>query len=150
MAEESLPDLLAIGRRLFTATSAREWPEFIALIHPRAELELRSQPGRIIRGRAEMESFARSVISERRAHEISVDTIEQLADDAVAALGRLYVSDERGVTDAPVGWLMVFEDGMLRRSWLVDSVDAARKALNNDRQARFKPRDAHKAEIATG
>ena len=72
MAEPE-PDLVRIGSRLFTATTAQEWPEFIELIHPDAELELRSQPGRIIRGRGEMETFARSVIARRHAHEISVD-----------------------------------------------------------------------------
>jgi hypothetical protein len=83
--------------------------------------------------------LARSVISARRVHEITVDTIEQLAADAVVALGRLFISDERGVTDAPVGWLMFFEDGMLRRSWLVDSVGAARKALRDNRPPPDEP-----------
>jgi len=124
------PDLVDIARRLFTSTSARDWEEFVALIHPDAVIELRSEAGRIIHGRAEMEEFARSVISTRRAHEITVDTIEQLDDDAVVALGRLFVSDSRGVSDARVGWLMLFEDGMLRRSLLVDSVASARAALD--------------------
>ena len=129
---ERPPDLVDIARRLFTSTAARDWEEFIDLIHPDAEIALRSETGRIIHGRAEMEEFARSVISARRAHEVTVDTIEQLDDDAVVALGRLFISDERGVTDTPVGWLMLFEDGMLRRSVLVDSVAAARAALASD------------------
>ena len=79
-----------------------------------------------------MEDFARSVISARRAHEITVDTIEQVDDDAVVALGRLFVSDERGVKDVRVGWLMFFEDGMLRRSVLVDSVAQVRALLGSD------------------
>jgi ketosteroid isomerase-like protein len=126
---ERPPEVVDIAHRLFTSTSLRDWEEFAELIHPDAEIALRSETGRIIHGRAEMEEFARSVISARRAHEITVDVIEQLADDAVVALGRLFISDARGVTDAPVGWLMLFEDGMLRRSLLVDSVPAARDLL---------------------
>jgi len=79
-----------------------------------------------------MEDFARSVISARRAHEITVDTIEQVYDDAVVALGLLFVSDERGVKAVRVGWLMFFEDGMLRRSVLVDSVAQVRALLGSD------------------
>jgi hypothetical protein len=86
-------DLLAVGRRLFTATAARDWPQFIELIHPDAEMELRSQPGRIIHGRAEMEAFAREVIGQRWAHEIEIDEIEQIDEDAVVAVGRLFFSD---------------------------------------------------------
>jgi hypothetical protein len=41
----------------------------------------------------------------------------------------MFTADERGVIDAPVGWLMVFESGMLRRSWLVDSVAHGRAIL---------------------
>jgi ketosteroid isomerase-like protein len=85
---EPMRDVLEIARRLFTSTTARDWAEFSELIHPDAEISLRSEPGRIIRGRAEMDEFARSVISARRAHEITVDTIEQLDEDAVVALGR--------------------------------------------------------------
>jgi hypothetical protein len=82
--------------------------------------------------------FARSVISARRAHEITVDTIEQLDDYAVVALGRLFISDERGVSDARVGWLMFFEDGMLRRSVLVDSIAQAPAGCSARSQA-FRP-----------
>ncbi len=127
---EPQPDLVEIAGRLFTSTAARDWEEFVTLIHPDAEIALRSEAGRIIHGRAEMEEFARSVISARRAHEITVDTIEPLDDDAVVALGRLFISDERGVSDARVGWLMFFEDGMLRRSVLVDSIAQARALLS--------------------
>jgi hypothetical protein len=122
-------DLLSIARRLFTTTTERDWREFVELIHPDAEIALRSAPGRIIHGRDEMEEFARNVISRRQAHEISVDTLEQIADDAVVALGRLFLSDQRGTADMPVGWLMLFEDRMLRRSWLVDSVATAQQLL---------------------
>ena len=132
MAEQP-PDLIDVARRLFTSTTARDWTELSGLIHPDAELSLRSEAGRTIHGRRELEEFARSVIAERRAHEITIDTIEQLAEDAVVALGRLFLSDDRGVRDVPVGWLMFFEDGMLRRSWLVDSVAAARVALREHR-----------------
>jgi len=65
-----------------------------------------------------------------------MDTIEQLNDDAVVALGRLFISDERGVSDARVGWLMFFEDGMLRRSALVDSVAQARALLHEGSELR--------------
>jgi uncharacterized protein DUF4440 len=122
-------DLLGVARRVFTATDARDWERFSELIHPDAILALRSQPDRVIHGREEMLEFARSVISPRRAHEVSVERIEQIAPDAVVAIGRLFISDERGVIDAAVGWLMLFEDGMLRRSWLVDSVERARAIL---------------------
>jgi hypothetical protein len=41
----------------------------------------------------------------------------------------LFLSDQGGTADMPVGWLMLFEDQLLRRSWLVDSVAAARQLL---------------------
>jgi hypothetical protein len=120
-------DLVAIGRRLFTSTAARDWPQFIELIHPDAEMELRSQPGRIIRGRAEMEAFARQIIERRWAHEINVEDIEQIDTDAVVAVGRLFFSDERGIHDIAVGWLMLFEDGMLRQSISIQSMREGRE-----------------------
>ncbi len=129
MTEKVDVDLLAIARRLFTTTDARDWERFIELIHPQAEIPLRSQPDRVLHGRDELLEFVRSVVSQRRAHEVRLDVLEQLADDAVVGIGRIFTSDERGVVDAPVGWLMLFEDGMLRRSWLVDSVAAARIRL---------------------
>jgi hypothetical protein len=129
MTDAPQADLLDIARRLFTMTEARDWERFIELIHPEAEIPLRSQPGRLLHGREEMLEFVQSVVSARRVHEVSVDVLEQIAENAVVALGRLFVADERGVTDAAVGWLMVFEDGMLRRSWLVDSVADARLQL---------------------
>ena len=122
-------DLLEIGRRLFTATAARDWPDFVALIHPDAELELRSQPGRIIHGRTEMEAFAREVIAQRWAHEITVDEIEQIDADAVIALGRLFFTDENGIHDMHVGWLMLFEEGMLRKSVAIESAQEGRERL---------------------
>jgi hypothetical protein len=129
MTDAPREDLLDIARCLFTMTEARDWERFIELIHPEAEIPLRSQPGRLLHGREEMLEFVQSVVSARRVHEVSVDVLEQIAENAVVALGRLFVADERGVTDAAVGWLMVFEDGMLRRSWLVDSVADARLQL---------------------
>jgi hypothetical protein len=129
MTDEPSVDLLVTARRLFTMTEARDWERFIALIHPDAAVALRSQPDRVLHGRDELLEFVRSVLSARRVHEVSVDVLEQIADNAVAALGRLFVADERGVMDVAVGWLMLFEDGMLRRSWLVDSVADARLKL---------------------
>ncbi len=126
-------DIVAIGRRIFTATDARDWAELASLIHPEAELELRSQPGKVLHGRAELETFARNVIASRVEHQVTVDTIEQLAENAVVALGRLYVTDAAGTRDSSVGWLMVFEDGLLRRSWLVTSVSGARAVLEEQR-----------------
>jgi hypothetical protein len=123
-------DLVAIAREFFTATTERDWDRLVARVHEQAELELRSQRGRVLHGRAELEEYARSVIGARRAHEISADTVEQVGPDAVVALGRLFVTDERGwVTDTPCGWLMLFEDGYLRRSYLVDSVQTATARL---------------------
>jgi len=129
-------DLVAVGRRLFTATAARDWPAFIELIHPDAELELRSQPGRIIRGRAEMEAFAREVIANRLAHEVELEEIEQIDTDAVVAVGRLFFSDEGGLHDIGVGWLMLFEDGILRRSVSIQSIDEGRQKFRLLRRAR--------------
>lgn len=129
MTDEPQADLLDIARCLFTMTEARDWERFIELIHPDAEIPLRSQPDRLLHGREEMLEFVRSVVSSRRVHEVSVDLLEQIAENAVVALGRLFVADERGVTDAAVGWLMVFEDGMLRRSWFVESMGEARLKL---------------------
>jgi hypothetical protein len=124
------PDLVDIALRMFTTTHARDWPAFIRLIHPEAEIELRSQPGRVLHGRAEMEQFARTVIAARVAHEATVHEIEQIAPKAVAAIGRLTMTDEQGTRDIPIGWLMLFEEGMLWRSWLVVSIEAARKLLH--------------------
>jgi hypothetical protein len=123
------PDLVEVALRMFTTTHARDWPEFVRLIHPDAEIELRSQPGRVLHGRAEMEAFARTVIAGRIAHEATVHAIEQIGKDAVAAVGRLSMTDQDGTRDIPIGWLMVFEDGMLRRSWLVPSIEDARELL---------------------
>jgi hypothetical protein len=123
-------DLIDVALRMFTTTHARDWPEFIQLIHPDAEIELRSQPGRVLRGREEMEDFARLVIASRIAHEATVHTIEQIGENAVAAIGRLSMTDDEGTRDLPIGWLMLFEDGMLRRSWLVPSIEAAQNLLS--------------------
>jgi hypothetical protein len=137
MTDEPPVDLLVNARRLFTMTEARDWERFIALIHPDAVIALRSQPGRVLHGREEVLDYVSSVVSTRRVHEVTVDVLEQLAGNAVVALGRLFVADERGVMDAAVGWLMLFEDGMLRRSWLVDSVADARRKL--DEQSALTP-----------
>lgn len=143
--DEQQVDLVARSLRLFTTTKARDWPEFLRLIHPEAEIELRSQPGRVLHGRAEMEEFARTIIDSRVAHQATVHTIERIGENAVAAIGRLAMTDEHGTRDIPIGWLMLFEDGMLRRSRLVDSLEAARKALPAyestppDAQAAFLP-----------
>jgi hypothetical protein len=116
---------------MFTTTHARDWPAFIRLIHPEARIELRSQPGRVLHGRAEMEQFARTVIASRVAHVATVHEIEQIGPNAVAAIGRLTMTDEQGTRDVPIGWLMLFEDGMLWRSWLVASIEAARTLLHS-------------------
>jgi hypothetical protein len=108
-----------VALQMFTTTDARDWPAFVSLIHPDAEIELRSQPGRMIHGRAEMEAFARSTIGHRVAHQATVYEIAQIGENAVAAIGRLNMTDEAGTQDVPIGWLMLFEDGMLRWSRLV-------------------------------
>jgi len=122
-------DLVERARAVFVATAGLDWREFLELIHPDCEAELRSQPGRIIHGRAEMEEFVRSVIPSRVEHQMIPETIEQIGDDAVVTLGRLYMIDEHGTRDSPAGWLMLFEDGMLRRSYLIDSVERGRALL---------------------
>ena len=122
-------DLVGQAHAVFTATTARDWCDFLELIHPECEAELRSQPGRIIRGREEMEAFVRGVIPTRVEHQMVPETIEQIGDDAVVALGRLYMIDDQGTRDSPAGWLMLFEDGLLRRSYLVDSVEHGRSLL---------------------
>ena len=104
-------DLVGIAMRMFTTTDARDWSEFIRLIHPHAEIELRSQPGRVLHGRSEMEEFARVVIGNRVAHRATVTQIEQIGNNAVAAVGRLTMTDQKGTSDIPIGWLMLFERG---------------------------------------
>jgi hypothetical protein len=134
--EGSRSDLIDVALRMFTTTSARDWPEFVRLIHPDAEIELRSQPGRVLHGRAEMEEFARVVIANRVAHEATVSQIEQIGENAVAAIGRLTMTDDQGTRDIAIGWLMIFEDGMLRWSRLVPSIAAAAEMLRARNESR--------------
>jgi hypothetical protein len=139
-------DLVEIALRMFTTTHARDWPAFIRLIHPEAEIELRSQPGRVLHGRAEMEAFARTVIAGRVAHEATVHEIERIGANAVAAIGRLNMTDEHGTRDIPIGWLMLFEEGMLRRSWLVTSIASARKMLRSFEATLVEPAESASPE----
>jgi hypothetical protein len=82
-----------------------------------------------------MEEFARNVISRRQAPRSPL-TRWSRSPPTRWSLSAACLSDQRGTADMPVGWLMLFEDQMLRRSWLVDSVAAARQLL-----ASVRPRD---------
>lgn len=103
----------------------------LALIHPRARLELAIRPGEVMTRAAVAEELERAMrapgVAMATAHTyIAVD------DDRVAVGGRLRWPSGGGFRDSPVSWAFVFVDGLLFRSWVAPTLDAAVVTLRTD------------------
>lgn len=110
----------------------------LALIHPEALLELAIRPGEVMTRAAVAEELERAMqapgVAMATAH-----TYVAIDDDRVAVGGRLRWPSGAGFRDSPVSWAFVFADGLLFRSWVAPSLDAAVVRLRTDARGAKEP-----------
>jgi hypothetical protein len=83
------------------------------MIHERASLVSRLEPGHVLEGREEATAFILATVA-TRLYEATAETYSPLDDERVVVQGRMrWIDEERVIRDDPVVWALAFEDGLL-------------------------------------
>jgi len=99
----------------------------VSFVHPEAEIEMVALGGGTARGPEGL----RAALAQAQLgiHRPSTSAFEPIAEDAVAMVGRIQHTDERGrISDRKAVWLSVLRDGRIWRTRVLGSLEEARAA----------------------
>ncbi len=121
------PDAVRLVTEAMAAFVRGDIDALVSFVHPDAEIEMVALGGATAHGpeglRAALERAQLGV------HRPTWSTIEPIAPDAAAMVGRIQHTDERGRTsDRKAVWLSVLRDGRIWRTRVVGSLEEARAA----------------------
>ena len=112
----------AIVARAMTAYERHDWDTLKALTHPDAEVEMLLLEGGATHGPDELSDALREAGT--GIHQPTATSIEDVAPDAAAMVGRIRRMDSHGgVSDRDAVWLSVLRDGKIWRSRVLASLD---------------------------
>jgi hypothetical protein len=101
----------------------------LELVHPEAEIVLKSAGGEMLRGRDAVAAFLEDTAS--RFHETHPDVFRPLDDERVVVEGRMrWMDEDRILRDDPVILALEFREGLLYRSRPAQSVLEAQALLS--------------------
>jgi ketosteroid isomerase-like protein len=122
-----------LARRYFTLYARGETERLLELVHPDAEIVLKSAGGEVLRGRDAVARFLDETAG--RFHETHPDVYRALDDERVIVEGRMrWMDEERVLRDDPVVFALEFRGGLLYRSLPATSVLEAQALLSGGRQ----------------
>jgi ketosteroid isomerase-like protein len=124
MAGSELSSPSQLARRIFDAIDRHDRAELEERIHPEATLEMAMARGELIQGRQNV----LRVLEEawQRVHDLSIQELHPLSDDAVVVVGRSrYPTKSGGFADSACVWLCEYRNGMLWRQRIFRSLDEA-------------------------
>jgi ketosteroid isomerase-like protein len=125
-------DNAELARVVFTLYSQGRIEDLAEHLHPNAVIVPTAVPESELHGRTEVGEFIRSEQVRRWLYEIRADRFTAIGERWVIVEGRARFSDPEptgGFHDRSSIWLTEFEGGLLIRSEPMDSVEDARKAV---------------------
>jgi hypothetical protein len=128
----SVPDNAERARVVFTLYSQGRIDELSEQLHPNAVIVPIAAPDLELRGPAEVGEFLESETVRRWLYEVRGDRFTPVGERWVIVEGRARFSNPEptgGFHDRSSVWLTEFEGGLLIRSEPMDSVEDARKAV---------------------
>jgi ketosteroid isomerase-like protein len=118
-----------LARRYFTVYARGEHETLLELVHPEAEIVLKSAGGEVLRGRDAVAAFLEETAS--RFHETHPDVFHPVDDERVVVEGRMrWMDEDRILRDDPVILALEFRDALLFRSRPAQSVLEAQALLS--------------------
>jgi ketosteroid isomerase-like protein len=111
-----------IVTRAMTAYERHDWDTLKALTHPDAEVEMLLLEGGATHGPDELSDTLREA-GTAGIHRPTATSIEDVAPDAAAMVGRIQRMDSHGgISDRDAVWLSVLRDGKIWRSRVLGSL----------------------------
>jgi ketosteroid isomerase-like protein len=118
--QETAAEIVA---RAMTAYERHDWETLKALTHPDAQVEMLLLEGGATHGPDELSDTLRDAGAGAGIHRPTATSIEDVAPDAAAMIGRIQRMDSNGgVSDRDAVWLSVLRDGKIWRSRVLASL----------------------------